>query len=58
MYLPFPPPPPPSPPEMQDDAEAVAHHKAQPHFDLWTQFKASEGIVGSVSKKALGEFMT
>ena len=42
----------------QDDADAVAHHKAQPHFDLWTKFKESEGINQSVSKKAYGEFMT
>lgn len=42
----------------QDDADAVAHHKAQSHFDLWTKFKESEGINQSVSKKAYGEFMT
>mmetsp|Transcript_18554 Transcript_18554/g.44002 ORF Transcript_18554/g.44002 Transcript_18554/m.44002 type:complete len:146 (+) Transcript_18554:53-490(+) len=44
--------------EIYDDADAVAHHKAQPHFDLWTKFKDSEGIATSVSKKAFGEFMT
>mmetsp|Transcript_18553 Transcript_18553/g.43999 ORF Transcript_18553/g.43999 Transcript_18553/m.43999 type:complete len:146 (+) Transcript_18553:53-490(+) len=44
--------------EIYDDADAVAHHKAQPHFDLWTNFKESEGIATSVSKKAFGEFMT
>ena len=43
---------------IQDDADAVAHHKAQPHFDLWTKFKETEGINQSVSKKAYGEFMT
>mmetsp|Transcript_21297 Transcript_21297/g.43690 ORF Transcript_21297/g.43690 Transcript_21297/m.43690 type:complete len:153 (+) Transcript_21297:909-1367(+) len=44
--------------EVYDDADAVAHHKTQPHFDLWSKFKESEGINASVSKKAFGEFMT
>lgn len=32
-------------------AEAIDVHKAQPHFKLWSDFKASGGVVNSVSTK-------
>ena len=32
-------------------AEAVDIHKAQPHFKLWSDFKASGGVASSVSSK-------
>lgn len=44
--------------EVYDDKDAVVFHKAQPHFDLWTQFKASGGVVSSVSKVCDGWFMS
>uniref|UniRef100_A0A7S2RH64 ABM domain-containing protein n=1 Tax=Rhizochromulina marina TaxID=1034831 RepID=A0A7S2RH64_9STRA len=37
--------------EVYVDAEAVAVHKAQPHFKLWSDFKASGGVASSVSHK-------
>ena len=33
------------------DAAAVDMHKAQPHFKLWSDFKASGGVKSSVSTK-------
>lgn len=44
--------------EVYKDAEAVAFHKEQPHFALWTKFKESGGVVSSVSHKLDGIFMT
>uniref|UniRef100_A0A7S2XRK0 ABM domain-containing protein n=1 Tax=Attheya septentrionalis TaxID=420275 RepID=A0A7S2XRK0_9STRA len=44
--------------EVYTDVDAVTFHKAQPHFALWTNFKASGGVVNSVSKKAEGVFMS
>ena len=38
--------------EVYESAEAVDVHKAQPHFKLWSDFKASGGVVNSVSTKA------
>ena len=38
--------------EAYESAEAVDVHKAQPHFKLWSDFKASGGVVSSVSSKA------
>lgn len=38
--------------EVYVDAEAVAVHKEQPHFKLWSDFKASGGVISSVSTKA------
>ena len=43
--------------ELYKDADAVAFHKEQPHFALWTDFKNSGGVVSSVSKKASGVFL-
>lgn len=43
--------------ELYKDADAVAFHKEQPHFALWTNFKNSGGVVNSVSKKANGLFL-
>eukprot|EP00587_Corethron_hystrix_P011605 CAMPEP_0113313272 /NCGR_PEP_ID=MMETSP0010_2-20120614/9763_1 /TAXON_ID=216773 ORGANISM="Corethron hystrix, Strain 308" /NCGR_SAMPLE_ID=MMETSP0010_2 /ASSEMBLY_ACC=CAM_ASM_000155 /LENGTH=109 /DNA_ID=CAMNT_0000169253 /DNA_START=190 /DNA_END=519 /DNA_ORIENTATION=+ /assembly_acc=CAM_ASM_000155 len=43
--------------ELYKDDEAVAFHKDQPHFALWTDFKASGGVVKSVSHKADGIFL-
>jgi len=43
--------------EVYKNTDAVVFHKAQPHFALWTDFKASGGVVSSVSKKADGWFM-
>mmetsp|Transcript_6225 Transcript_6225/g.18169 ORF Transcript_6225/g.18169 Transcript_6225/m.18169 type:complete len:107 (+) Transcript_6225:1451-1771(+) len=40
------------------DADAIAFHKDQPHFALWTKFKETEGIVSSVSHKTDGWFMS
>jgi len=43
--------------EVYTDSDAVNFHKEQPHFALWTNFKASGGVVSSVSHKAEGLFM-
>ena len=37
--------------EAYTSAAAVDEHKAQPHFKLWSDFKASGGVVSSVSTK-------
>ena len=44
--------------EVYVDASAVAYHKEQPHFALWTNFKDSGGVVKSTSFKTKGVFMT
>lgn len=44
--------------EVYENSDAVAFHKEQPHFKLWGDFKASGGIVSSVTKKCTGVFMT
>lgn len=44
--------------EVYQDADAIAHHKTQPHYLAWGDFKESGGTVSSVSKKASGKFMT
>mmetsp|Transcript_8898 Transcript_8898/g.11147 ORF Transcript_8898/g.11147 Transcript_8898/m.11147 type:complete len:147 (+) Transcript_8898:137-577(+) len=44
--------------EVYKDADAVAFHKEQPHFALWTNFKESGGVVSSVSYKLDGIFMS
>eukprot|EP00557_Chaetoceros_sp_GSL56_P001691 CAMPEP_0176504200 /NCGR_PEP_ID=MMETSP0200_2-20121128/15793_1 /TAXON_ID=947934 /ORGANISM="Chaetoceros sp., Strain GSL56" /LENGTH=110 /DNA_ID=CAMNT_0017903589 /DNA_START=91 /DNA_END=423 /DNA_ORIENTATION=- len=44
--------------EVYQDAEAVKFHKEQPHFALWTDFKASGGVVSSVSHKCHGIFLS
>jgi len=37
--------------EAYTSADAVDEHKAQPHFKLWSDFKAKGGVVSSVSTK-------
>ena len=44
--------------EVYENADAIAHHKLQPHYLAWGEFKESGGTVSSVSKKAGGIFMT
>lgn len=44
--------------EIYKDAESVAFHKDQPHFALWTNFKASGGVISSVSHKTFGKFLS
>lgn len=44
--------------EVYEDADAIAHHKEQPHYAAWGAFKESGGTISSVSKKADGKFMT
>lgn len=44
--------------EVYKDDEAVAFHKEQDHFALWTNFKESGGVIKSVSHKADGIFMS
>ena len=44
--------------EMYVDLDAVMFHKEQPHFALWTEFKASGGVVSSVSHKCDGLFIS
>ena len=44
--------------EVYVDAAAVAVHKEQPHFALWTNFKESGGVVKSTSYKTDGLFMS
>ena len=38
--------------EVYVDDAAVARHKEMPHFKLWTQFKASGGVVSQSVVKA------
>lgn len=44
--------------EVYENVAAIDYHKQQPHYNLWADFKASGGVVSSVSHKADGEFMT
>lgn len=44
--------------ELYKNAEAIDYHKAQPHYNLWADFKASGGTIASVSHKADGEFIS
>ena len=37
--------------EVYKDASAVTIHKEQPHVKAWSDFKASGGVVSSVSTK-------
>jgi quinol monooxygenase YgiN len=41
-----------------NDSSAINHHKAQPHYQLWADFKASGGTLSSVTYKANGKFLT
>ena len=38
--------------EVYTSADAVAFHKAQPHFKLWSDFKESGGVASQTSTKA------
>lgn len=44
--------------EVYIDIDAVLFHKEQPHFALWTDFKASGGVVANTSHKCDGVFMS
>jgi (4S)-4-hydroxy-5-phosphonooxypentane-2,3-dione isomerase len=44
--------------ELYTGPEAIDHHKMQPHYNLWADFKASGGTVSSTSHKTDGEFVT
>ena len=37
--------------QVYKDADAITFHKEQPHFKVWSDFKASGGVVSSVSSK-------
>ena len=38
--------------EVYKDADAAARHREQPHFKVWTDFKASGGVVSQTSSKS------
>jgi quinol monooxygenase YgiN len=44
--------------ELYKDPAAIDYHKAQPHYNLWADFKASGGTVSSTTFKTDGEFLT
>jgi hypothetical protein len=44
--------------EVYIDIDAVLFHKEQTHFALWTDFKASGGVVANTSHKCDGIFMS
>jgi len=44
--------------ELYKNAEAIDHHKQQPHYNLWADFKESGGTISSTSYKTDGEFLT
>jgi len=44
--------------EVYKDKEAAAFHREQPHFKLYSDFKASGGILKSGSTKTTGVFMS
>jgi (4S)-4-hydroxy-5-phosphonooxypentane-2,3-dione isomerase len=41
-----------------NDSTAIEHHKAQSHYQLWANFKASGGTLSSITHKAYGKFIT
>jgi len=43
--------------EMYKDENAVAFHKASAHFKLWSDFKASGGVLSQSVEKADGIFL-
>lgn len=43
--------------EIYTDENAVAVHKATPHFALWTDFKSSGGVVSQAVEKCDGLFL-
>ena len=38
--------------EVYRDAEAAASHREQPHFKVWSDFKASGGVVSQTAVKS------
>mmetsp|Transcript_1094 Transcript_1094/g.2212 ORF Transcript_1094/g.2212 Transcript_1094/m.2212 type:complete len:140 (+) Transcript_1094:58-477(+) len=44
--------------ELYTGPSAIDHHKKQPHYNLWADFKASGGTIESVSYKTDAEFLT
>jgi len=44
--------------ELYESIDAIDYHKAQPHYNLWADFKASGGTVSSTSYKTDAEFLT
>lgn len=44
--------------ELYKDPSAIDYHKAQPHYNLWADFKSSGGTVSSTTFKTDGEFLT
>lgn len=44
--------------ELYQNVQAVDHHKKQPHYNLWAEFKASGGTLSSVSHKTDAEFVS
>mmetsp|Transcript_4094 Transcript_4094/g.5373 ORF Transcript_4094/g.5373 Transcript_4094/m.5373 type:complete len:147 (-) Transcript_4094:207-647(-) len=44
--------------ELYHDVSAIDHHKQQPHYNLWADFKSSGGTISSVSYKTDAEFLT
>ena len=44
--------------ELYSSPAAIDHHKKQPHYNLWADFKASGGTVSSETFKNDGEFLT
>jgi (4S)-4-hydroxy-5-phosphonooxypentane-2,3-dione isomerase len=43
--------------ELYRTAGAIEHHKEQPHYGRWADFKASGGVIRSTTHKADGEFV-
>lgn len=43
--------------ELYASSEAVAFHKATPHFALWKEFKASGGVLSQTSSTNEGLFV-
>lgn len=44
--------------EVYKSVDEIAHHKEQAHYNLWAEFKASGGVVSSVTHKLDGISMT
>ena len=42
----------------KNGSSAIDHHKAQSHYQLWADFKASGGTLSSITYKANGKFLT
>ena len=44
--------------ELYQSASDIEYHKQQAHYNLWATFKASGGVLNSVTYKTDGEFLT